>query len=291
MKLGTDFAALRHLVATSVTTSVTRSTGGGLSKALLMRGPSQPRAAQNVHSQAASGRNPTAVLEEEDEEEPIQVPLETVKPRWDTPGWLDQKLDVRGQCPDMPRHSADTLRNMMTQDDNIKLGFIQLEISARSKPFSKGAMRTASYARTSASNARFAVKTFIKEQKSMAFVLEEMRGQTLCKAFALEFNALLDPKYSLDFVVSAALQPRSQAGTCISIEPFIDEKYIKYNNNGGWINEDLAHDPCNQAAQAFSHFTFERSWAIQTKDPKRFELCDANMNIEGFKFFFASPQV
>ncbi|KAI8946418.1 hypothetical protein F4801DRAFT_593367 [Xylaria longipes] len=273
LELGISFQALRHLVAVSITRSVTRS-AGGLSKAL-----SQKRSGTRLtHDVVAKpGRYLTAKVE----------------PCWDTPGWLDQQLAVQGLCPDMPRHSADTLRNMMTQDENIKLGFIQLEIQTRSKPFDQGAMRTASYARTSASTDRFVVKAFKKGHKDLAFIAEEMKGQALCKAFALEFNALLDPKYSLDFVVTAALEPQSQVDACISIEPFIEGNYVKYNNNGPY------------AAQAFSHFTFGRSWghflvndlqgvgnlltdpAIQTKDPERFKLCDANMNAEGFKFFFA----
>ncbi|KAI1742267.1 elongation factor-2 kinase EFK-1B isoform [Xylaria scruposa] len=305
LELGTAFEALRHLVAISITRSVTRS-AGVLSKALSKK-RSGTRTAHHVATKP--DKYLTAVREEEEEEEDeqsFQVPVENIKPLWDTPGWLDEKLAVKGLCPDMPRHSTDTLRNMMTQDENIKLGFIQLEIQTRSKPFAQGAMRTASYARTSASTDRFVVKAFKKEDRDLAFIAEEMKGQALCKAFAIEFNALLDPEYSLDFVVTAALEPQSRAGACISIEPFIDGNYVKYNSNGAYVNEDLPDDPCNQAAQAFSHFTFERSWgnflindlqgvgnmltdpAIQTKDPERFKLCDPNLNTEGFKFFFAS---
>ncbi|KAI0862692.1 elongation factor-2 kinase EFK-1B isoform [Xylaria cubensis] len=303
LKLGTSFEALRHLVAISITRSVTRS-AGVLSKVLSQK-RSETRSTHDVVTKP--GRYLTAVQEEDEEgEQSFQVPVEKVKPQWDTPGWLDQKLAVKGLCPDMPRHSTDTLRNMMTQDENIKLGFIQLEIQTRPKPFAQGAMRTASYARTSASTDRFVIKAFKKEGKDLAFIAEEMKGQALCKAFAIEFNALLDPEYSLDFVVTAALEPQSRAGACISIEPFIDGNYVKYNSNGPYVNEDLPDDPCNQAAQAFSHFTFERSWgnflindlqgvgnmltdpAIQTKDPERFKLCDPNLNAEGFKFFFAA---
>ncbi|KAI1128436.1 hypothetical protein F5Y10DRAFT_176818 [Nemania abortiva] len=250
--------------------------------------------------------HPAIAEEEEEDQSSFQVPVENIEPQWDAPGWLDQKLAVQGFCPDIPRHSANTLRNMMTQDENIKLGFIQLEIQTRSKPFDQGVRRTVSYARTSVSTDRFVVKAFKKDYRDLAFIAEEMKGQALCKAFALEFNALLDLKYSLDFVVTAALELRSRAGACISIEPFIGGNYVKYNNNCAWVNEDLPDDPCNQAAQAFSHFTFERSWghflvsdlqgvgnlltgpAIQTKDPERFKLCDANINAEGFKFFFAT---
>ncbi|KAI0426595.1 kinase-like domain-containing protein [Xylaria sp. FL1042] len=131
------------------------------------------------------------------------------------------------------------------------------------------------------------------ENKESSLVPVEMKGQA---------------KYWLDFVVTAALQPLSETGACISIEPFIDGDYVKYNSNSGYVNEDLSEDPCNQAAQAFSHFTFERSRgrflvndlqgvgnmltdpAIQTRDPKRFKLCDTNVNSEGPKFFFATHQ-
>ena len=44
-----------------------------------------------------------------------------------------------------------------------------------------------------------------------------------------------------------------------SLEPYIPGEYIKYNTNGLWVNEDFPDDPMNLTAQAFSHFTFERS--------------------------------
>lgn len=76
------------------------------------------------------------------------------------------------------------------------------------------------------------------------------------------------------------------------------------------MKEDPPDEPdlFNQIAQAFSHFTFERSWghflvndlqgvghlltdpSIQTRDHGRFKLADTNMNEDGFKFFFASHE-
>ncbi|KAJ3571557.1 hypothetical protein NPX13_g5333 [Xylaria arbuscula] len=313
LQLGTSFEALRHLVAVSVTRSVTRS-AGALSRALSRTG-SATRSTGSSYSgvRGIAGKFLGSVREEEEEEgiedgyeESVQVPVESSPPQWDAPDWFDLKIAVKGQCPDISRHTTDTLGNMMMQDGNIQLGFIQLEIQARSKPFGQGAMRTASYARTAASNDHFVIKHFKTGDKGLASMTEEMKGQALCKSFALEFNSLVDPKYSLDFVVTAALQPLLGSGASISIEPFIDGAYVKYNSNGAYVNEDLPDDPCNQAAQAFSHFTFERSWgrflvcdlqgvgnmltdpSIQTKDEERFKLCDGNMNSEGFKFFFST---
>lgn len=237
LELGTSFEALRHLVAASVARSITRS-AGALTKAL-SKNRSATRSTRGGSSKVENAGRFLASVQEEGEEEMedgheefVQVPVERTPPRWNVPGWFDLKLAAKGQCPDISRHNADTLGNMMMQDGNIKLGFIQLEIQARSKPFSQGAMRTASYARTAASSDRFVIKRSKTGDKGLAFVTEEMKGQALCKSFALEFNSLVDPKHSLDFVVTAALQPLSGPETCISIEPFIDGEYVKYNSNG-----------------------------------------------------------
>lgn len=84
-------------------------------------------------------------------------------------------------------------------------------------------------------------------------------------------------------------------GECLSLEPYIEGEYIKYNSNSGWVNEHLVDDHFNQMAQAFSHFSFERSWgrflvndlqgvgrvltdpSVQTQDPERFKLNDTNL--------------
>jgi len=126
--------------------------------------------------------------------------------------------------------------------------------------------------------------------------------------FALEFSALVGEDDALDFIVTTCLEARIKSGTdvCLSLELFIEGTYKKYNNNAGWVYDDDPDNPINQSAQAFSHFTFERSWgrflvchlqgvdrlltdpSIHTKDPLRFQHSDANMGVEGFKFFFAT---
>ena len=137
----------------------------------------------------------------------------------------------------------------------------------------------------------------------------DMRCQALCKAFALEFNALSGEEEPIDFIVTTCLKSKSKkapASEFLSLEPYIEGKYVKYNNNCGHINDSIPDDRLNQAAQAFSHFTFERSQghflvtdlqgvghlltdpAIHTSDPRRFRLADTNLGKEGFKFFFSS---
>ncbi|KAF3933678.1 hypothetical protein ABW19_dt0200534 [Dactylella cylindrospora] len=247
--------------------------------------------------------------EREEEEENDSLKLEDSPPRWHERGWFDETLVVEGFSPDIVVHSANTLDEMMAHDDNIKMSVTKLTIRKRSLPFAHGAMRLAFYAETAASTDRFVVKCFKRGGKGLPHMAEDLRGQALCKAFALEFNALSGESNSIDFIVSTCLKSDRAAKLgedCWSIEPFIQGEYVKYNNNAGYVNNKIPDDRFNQTAQAFSHFTFDRSQgrflvsdlqgvghiltdpAIHTLDPGRFNLTETNLGKEGFKFFFST---
>lgn len=309
MELGTTYSQLRHLVVRTVTTSVSR-TAGRMSLAL----STVPRRSAAGGKGKSMATDLTAIREDEGSGGSArEVYFEKDPPQWDTPGWLDETLEVEGFCPDMVVQSANSLNEMMNADENIKLSVTQLTIRARSKPFAEGSVRVASYARTAASTSKFVVKSFKDDSKMLAHLAEDMRIQALCKAFALEFNGLLKIEPPIDFIVTTCLQSKAKVGSeggCLSLEPFIDGEYIKYNNNSMFVKEDSLDepDPFNQIAQAFSHFTFERSWghflvndlqgvghlltdpAIQTVDHERFKLAETNLYEEGFKFFFVSHE-
>lgn len=294
-QLGTSYSELSHLVLKTVTSSVTRSAGSFT----LMR--SQEREKKSMFSLLGS------IIEDAndpDHQSGEDICLETAQPQWEDDGWFDQTFDMEGYFPG-ETHNATTLQKMLDSDDNIMLGIANdVRIHVRSKPFAMGAMRAASYARTEASKNRFVIKSSIKGEQSRATVVEEMRVQALCKAFALEFNGLLKIEPPLDFVVSASLQSKTGARKeCRSLEPYIEGKYVKYNSNSGWANQDSSEE-FNLIAQAFSHFTFERSWghllindlqgkdhlltdpAVQTKSDKKFALTEGNIGEAGIKFFF-----
>ncbi|CAK7226544.1 hypothetical protein SBRCBS47491_006267 [Sporothrix bragantina] len=271
--------------------------------------------------------------------------FDTGEPQWNKSGWLDQTMHVRAFSPDVvdiaPPVSTSTtgkagssvadgtatstgqsiLDRMMLSDDNIRISTNDLIIHRRTKPFAQGALRLASYARTQESTNPLVVKTFKADGKRLADLTEDMRMQALCKAFALEFNSLVaNEEHSLDFIVVTCLQPiAAEAGSgsggdggdedkteCMSLEPMLlNGRYVKYNNNCGSVNHDNGSD-VSKAAQAFSHFTFERSKgellvadlqgvgnvltdpAIHTQDPARFVLTDTNLGVDGFKLFFSS---
>ncbi|KAG9975345.1 hypothetical protein KCU78_g22743, partial [Aureobasidium melanogenum] len=218
---------------------------------------------------------------------------------------------MQGFCPAAVLHDSETLNCMMAADENIKLDVVELTIQARSKPFAQGGVRNAFYARTATSDSRFVLKSFIRgTNDNRPMVVEDMRIQALCKAFALEFNGLLEIEPPLDFIVTSCLQTGSKTSSghkdeCMSLERYVGSEYIKYNGNYGWVNEDLSGDSFNQMAQAFSHFTYERSWglflvndlqgvnhlltdpAIQTCNEERFKLHETNLGASSIKLFFA----
>jgi Alpha-kinase family/Protein kinase domain len=248
---------------------------------------------------------------EEDEDTAPAVRLETVSPPWDRLDRFNETLKVEGFSHNAV-HGADTLNNMMEHDDYISLNVLKLTIHKRQFPFAQGALRVAHYTRTAASTNHYIVKSFERAgwQPSDGELATDMRCQALCKAFALEFNALVRDKHSIDFVMMVYLKGKegttSSDSMCISLESFLPGKIVKYNNNTSYVNEEIPNDPFNQAAQAFSHFTFERSQGrvlvcnlegvgklmtdpiIHTVDPKRFILSTTNLGEDGFKFFFCS---
>ena len=288
--------ALQHLVVRNVTTSVSRTVGR-------MSAPARAKRPWSDKKLASLG----GIVE--DDGNAGRTSLEAVAAQWASAEWFNKMLLVEGFSPDVMFHDASTLDDMMASDDNIKMRTTDLTIRKRSQPFAQGAMRLASYARTAASTNRFVVKSYKKDGKRLAHLAEDMRCQALCKAFALEFNALSEESHPIDFIVTTCFRDkrgRSSNNECMSLEPFLDGEYTKYNNNAGFISKRRSNDRFHEAAQAFSHFTFERSrgWflvsdlqgvdglltdpAVHALDRKRFRLSDTNLGAEGFKFFFAT---
>lgn len=307
-ELGTSYSQLRHLVVRSVTSSACRT-------AIRMSATNSraPRSTSKGDRRNLVRNSQYTYLTTVDEgEEEDTIPFEDSPPLWDFPNWLDETLQVQGFAPEGVVHGATTLNDMMADDKNIRLSTIDLTIHKRSKPFGQGAMRIVYYARTAVSTNRFVVKAYKEKEgrspKGLAHMAEDMRCQTLCKAFALEFNALTGGEHTIDFIVTACLKGISGTSDVdyLSLEPCIPGEYVKYNGNTGYIKKDVPEDGFNKAAQAFSHFTFERSRGemlvcdlqgsgcvltdpvVHTRDAKRFKLSSTNFNKAGFKYFFAT---
>ncbi|KAH7190168.1 kinase-like domain-containing protein [Fusarium oxysporum f. sp. albedinis] len=234
------------------------------------------------------------------------IVFDNFPPRWDDPDWLDKNLDLEGFCVDFAFPGCD-LDAMMRSDDNIKFEHVKLSVNTRSKPFAEGSERIAAYARPAATTSKYVLKSSKGLSLNLAIVVEEMRIQALCKEFAREFNSFAKPPQPIDFITTLCLSSKSN-GTApddhVLLEPYIEGEFVKYNSNGLYVLED-DDNPFNEVAQAFSHFTFERSSgnllvndiqrvgtylidpAVQTIDPNRFKLGLTNLNGEGYRFFFA----
>lgn len=136
---------------------------------------------------------------------------------------------------------------MMAHDDNIKMSTTDLTIHKRDQPFAQGAIRVANNARTAASTNRLVVKSLKKRSgKEMAHLVDDMRCQALCRAFAFELNALVGEEHSMDFIVVTCLRPMSGTAAGIkymSLEPLIEGTYVKCNSNAGWVNEIISEEP------------------------------------------------
>ncbi|KAK3319527.1 hypothetical protein B0T19DRAFT_362365 [Cercophora scortea] len=296
LELGVSYHALRKLVVQSVTSSVTNSATFN---------PWSLSPSHSTSSRTTARRVPASAL---------SVELETAPPQWDTPGWLNEEIKFAAFSPKVLAHDRSMLEHLMDSSVNIRLQSTDPTVSKRDRPFSKGAMRLASYARSGVSRAELVIKTYVDEGKTLLHLVDDMCAQALCKAFALEFNAMLPEQYSLDFIVVTCLERVSETGAgvdgsqCMSLEPWIKGEYVKYNSNNGWVNEDNPDNPISQAAQAFSHFTFERSKgnfmvtdlqgvgrvltdpALQTLDREYLPRCAGNLSIDGFYWFFSTHE-
>ncbi|KAK5651650.1 hypothetical protein OQA88_11825 [Cercophora sp. LCS_1] len=301
-RLGTSYDALRHLVVKNITTSVS------LTATRLSFDPAGPPMREGSASRRRA-KLPFLKSIQEDElditlaalpEEPeSELELDTSPPAWTSPTFLDKTIPTEAFSTDV--NPSATLDDMLASDAAIPITATDLTIHTHSLPFAHGALRTASYARTPHSTNPLVVKSFKTGTKHLAHLADDMRVHVLCKAFAQEFNALVSAQNAIDFIVPTILRPKD-GGKPLSLEPFIPGVYIKYNSNSGFVN-DTSSKP---SAQAFSHFTYERSKgrflvadlqgvggvltdpAIHTLDQERFKLCDTNLGGAGFKFFFAT---
>ncbi|KAK1774191.1 hypothetical protein QBC45DRAFT_459257 [Copromyces sp. CBS 386.78] len=308
VELGITLSALQRLVVNAVTASATRTATRTASR---IRKPGNDSSPGSKLPGVDEEEEEDDEDDQEDANDPPALPTEDVLPQWEESDWFEETLRMQGFSLNV-YHGANTLNEMMERDSNDGLSVLLLTVHKRRLPFAKGNLRMASYARTVSSTNPYVAKSFIKKAPQIAYLVEDMRCQALCKAFALEFNALLladSPRHSIDFIVTACFKGKSELKSgdeLISIEPYIGLDYVKYNTNAGWVND--SKDPSNEAAQAFSHFTFERSRgaflvsdlqgvnglltdpAIHTRDQDRFPLSKANLGDDGFKFFFASHE-
>ena len=154
----------------------------------------------------------------------------------------------------------------------IKHNFIQTEVVIDDTPFAEGAMRYAFYMKDLMLDqnlvGKLDKKIKLKEQ-SLAHYSKDILSIVICRHIAYDFNDRVinivpDTRLLINFVHSyiyemisyinkkETLQSHQQY---FSVENFIKGNYSKYNNNAGWINDNLNESAV--IAQAFSHFSWQ----------------------------------
>eukprot|EP01012_Entosiphon_sulcatum_P023515 TRINITY_DN2857_c0_g1_i2.p1 TRINITY_DN2857_c0_g1~~TRINITY_DN2857_c0_g1_i2.p1 ORF type:complete len:583 (+),score=121.16 TRINITY_DN2857_c0_g1_i2:50-1798(+) len=177
------------------------------------------------------------------------------------------------------------------------------------KPFSEGAMREAyrmiDTSRPAGQHCCVA-KKHKKPPRDAGLYYVEVEMQAACQALADAYNANEKLRKKVKFVDAYLILlpgPDTSAATLaqrlLAVEPYIEGRYTKYNNNYGYVSYNDRNTP-----QAFSHFTYEYTKSkvmvvdiqgvgdvytdpqIHTSDGRGFGK--GNMGMEGINKFFST---
>ncbi|XP_078693061.1 eukaryotic elongation factor 2 kinase-like isoform X2 [Branchiostoma floridae x Branchiostoma belcheri] len=198
------------------------------------------------------------------------------------------------------RHRYNALRKTWSED----IVLVKME----DEPFDHGAMREcfrlkklSNFSRSLDWNraSNYVAKRYI-EKVDRDVYFEDVKLQMDAKLWGEEFNRH-DPPKKVDIMQVVILEFKDRPGSPLyHLEHFIEGKYIKYNSNSGFVEDEALR--CTP--QAFSHFTFERSshniivvdiqgvgdlWTdpqIHTKEGTNYG--DGNLGTKGMALYFHS---
>eukprot|EP01012_Entosiphon_sulcatum_P032617 TRINITY_DN41461_c0_g1_i1.p1 TRINITY_DN41461_c0_g1~~TRINITY_DN41461_c0_g1_i1.p1 ORF type:complete len:508 (+),score=65.08 TRINITY_DN41461_c0_g1_i1:34-1557(+) len=165
-------------------------------------------------------------------------------------------IEAPGAVPAMGGEREESVRKLVYNWDTKQ--WTQTEVTVvldLGRPFSEGAMRAA-YHMVDKSLPEGKQRCVAKIMKPTVFKPELIRVdaemQACCQALADAFNARNPPK-RVRFVDAYLIQRHGAHAPhekTLAVEPYMDGKYKKYNNNYGWADD-------RNTPQAFSHFTHE----------------------------------
>ena len=160
---------------------------------------------------------------------------------------------------------------LLASDPRVHMEKRQLSLMAH--PFAKGEMRLAYYASLEPSSKgifrswrhpdhpeTWVAKTSICEDAKTELGATQAKMQNVARFLAEEFNANVSRKapalYKVKYAPVQLARGEGSQETWM-LEPPLTGKYVKFNNNTGYINVPL--QKAHPALQAFSHFTYEYS--------------------------------
>ena len=132
-------------------------------------------------------------------------------------------------------------------------------------PFSEGAERYAYYLYDKEVNLKYVAKLkkeYYESENNLEGYSKDLESITICHHIANEFNERIVniiPKDKTDILLKYIhcyiYEITSPTPKFYYVENYIPGKYIKYNNNAGWIKTSIADQTL--VAQAFSHFSYQ----------------------------------
>lgn len=150
--------------------------------------------------------------------------------------------------------------------------------------FAKGAMRSSHCMIDTKIGVRLVAKMYHGEARagSHVYAPNDVCIQVVAKYLAMQYS--LNPKVddAVDFISTCRYEITDPHYGSIprvfTAEPFMGGKYVKYNNNTGWVNKKMAH--IGETAQAFNHFTREKTYGMLMV-----------VDLQGVGCIFTDPQI
>jgi hypothetical protein len=161
--------------------------------------------------------------------------------------------DPSSRFPDMSNAPTEKVTKRWYNWDEKKWESGTLVVKIMPKMFAEGALRTAHYMlviHPDGTEEKCVAKWNKEKQDQKAEVYDtDVIMQAACQAIAKAFNARKPPR-PVHFVDCYTIQRQDR--TWWSVETFIPGKYVKHNNNWGFVEKGSRNTP-----QAFTHFSYE----------------------------------
>jgi hypothetical protein len=194
---------------------------------------------------------------------PIELNLEIVMYKPDFKN-LKSSKDFEAICHNFyikkDRHTNINWKNPFIQHSHVKS-----KVQICDEPFSSGAMRYAFYMKDLVLDQNLVAKipkTINKRYHTLENLRRELEAITLCNHIAYDFNNRIvgivpNTKLLLNFIHCYIYEILDEGHPYkyYTAENYIEGNYVKYNNNAGWIAQNVTDQTL--IAQAFSHFSWQ----------------------------------
>ena len=193
--------------------------------------------------------------------------LDLTIPDWNHPSIIQQKGT---KTPPPP---VTSLADLQTEEPKLKKPSVPFTFKIALNPFADGSECLVYHASDLVNFRRIVLKKFKQSSpvhNSLECYMMELTLQATAATYAREFNIEKSKPPNVCLIEFTMLDiVQAQHGAFYMLEPYLDGKIVKFNNNCGVVAESL---PLSDLMQAFSHYTW-------VKSGKSLLVCD----LQGYK--------